>query len=165
MTDQSDTQISLLSGKTSLTVSEIREAARKAARGFKEMGLENGDVVALLLRNDTAFIIASEAARFHEIGIVPMNWHLTAKEVDYILKDCGAKALIVHTDLFSDDIRAAAKNIDCLVVETSKEIAKTYRIDVKRCSASSDDVLWNDWLSKQSTITFQTYFLDTKCRC
>jgi hypothetical protein len=30
---------------------------------------------------------------------VPVNWHCTAEEAAYILRDCDARAVVVHADL------------------------------------------------------------------
>ena len=57
------------------------------------MGLKAGDAVAVLMRNDIAFLEVSLAAI--EIGAyaVPINWHATPSEIDYILRDCSARVL------------------------------------------------------------------------
>ena len=86
----------------------LQARARQAAGGFAGMGLGAGDTVALLMRNDLAFLEASLAAAHIGAYAVPLNWHATAADVAYILQDCQAKALVAHADK-SAARRAAAE--------------------------------------------------------
>ena len=52
-----------------------------------------------MLRNEPAFLEAMLIARQAGCYSCPINWHYKADEAGYILRDCGAKALIVHADL------------------------------------------------------------------
>lgn len=74
------------------------------AGGLRRLGLREGDVVAVLLRNDAVFADIIHASRIGGTYYCPLNWHFTAPELDYILRDCGARAVIGHGDL----LRAAA---------------------------------------------------------
>ena len=53
----------------------------------------------MMLRNDFAFFEVSGAAAALGSPVVPINWHLKAEEVAYILADSGAKILVCHADL------------------------------------------------------------------
>ena len=76
-------------------------ALLRAASGFAALGVRQGDCVALLLRNDFAFLEASLAAVRLGAYAVPINWHFKADEVAYVLADCGAKVLVAHADLLA----------------------------------------------------------------
>ena len=45
----------------------------------------------MMLRNDFAFFEVSGAAAALGTPVVPINWHLKAEEVAYILADSGAE--------------------------------------------------------------------------
>ncbi len=51
------------------------------------------------MRNDITFLEATYAAAMLGAYAVPVNWHLKADEVRYILDDCEAKVLVAHEDL------------------------------------------------------------------
>ena len=68
--------------------------ASRGAGGFVGMGLRPGDAVAILMRNDIAFLEASLAAIEMGAHVVPINWHAKPQEIGYILKDSGARALV-----------------------------------------------------------------------
>jgi long-chain acyl-CoA synthetase len=69
------------------------------AQGLADLGVGQGDVIALLLRNDLPYLELMQACRIVGCYFCQVNWHLTATEVAYILGDCGPKALFVHSDL------------------------------------------------------------------
>ena len=73
----------------------------RAAAGFKAFGVGGGVPVGMMLRNDFAFFEVSGAAAALGSPVVPINWHLKAEEVAYILADSGAKILVAHSDLLA----------------------------------------------------------------
>lgn len=77
------------------------QAARGArlAGGLQRLGLREGDVLAVLLRNDLPCVDVIHACRLAGIYFCPINWHFTAEEVKVLLVDSGARALIAHGDL------------------------------------------------------------------
>jgi len=79
----------------------LRERARRLAGGLSRFGLREGDVVAVLLRNDPVFADAMLACRIAGVYYCPLNWHFTPSELEFILHDCGARAVIGHGDLLA----------------------------------------------------------------
>jgi long-chain acyl-CoA synthetase len=79
---------------------ELIDGAIRAATGLSALGVGAGDRIALLLHNDLEFLQASFAAVPLGASAVPINWHWRADEVEYVLRDSGAKALIVDADLW-----------------------------------------------------------------
>src|ERR1700704_2050522 len=75
--------------------------AARAATGLDAIGVREGDAVALLLRNDFAFIETTQACALLGAYCVPINWHGKADDISYILKDVKAKVLIAHADLIT----------------------------------------------------------------
>ena len=84
--------------------SRTRRRGDRGARAARHrravaLGIGTGDVVAIMLRNEPAFLEATLIARLAGCYSCPINFHYKADEAGYILRDCGAKALIVHADL------------------------------------------------------------------
>ena len=131
--------IVLKSGNRTLNRTELADQASRAATVLKAAGVEKGDVVALLLRNDFQYFVLAEAVRYMGAGVTPVNWHLTAPEIDYILKDSGAKVLIVHADLYSDALRALCGDITVFVEDTPPEILQAYNIENSYDRSRHDD--------------------------
>lgn len=78
---------------------QLAQRAAQVAQGLVEMGVGEGDVIALMLRNDLPYLELMQACRLVGCYFCQLNWHLTPHEVGYILTDSGAKALFVHEDL------------------------------------------------------------------
>ncbi|NUA31025.1 acyl-CoA synthetase [Cupriavidus basilensis] len=87
------------------TGAELSERGARLAGGLRALGLGEGDVVAVLLRNDPVFADIVHACRTAGTYYCPINWHFTAEEVRFLLTDSGARALIVSADLL-DGVRA-----------------------------------------------------------
>lgn len=75
--------------------------ANRLVRALRGAGLKAGDGIALLCGNTPEFIEVYSAALRSGLRLTPINWHLTAEEVAYIVADCEAKALIAHSELAS----------------------------------------------------------------
>ena len=82
------------SGRT-LTYAELDERSLRLAHVLQDAGLGVGDVVALLSDNRPEAYEAYWAALRSGLYITAVNHHLSAAEVSYIVRDCGAKALLV----------------------------------------------------------------------
>jgi len=90
-----------------ITAGELLASANQIVHGLRALGLQQNDVVAMLLPNGASFLellLATQQAGWH---IVVINNGLTASEIAYILKDSGAKAFFTH-EKFAEKCRAAA---------------------------------------------------------
>nr|WP_280437204.1 acyl-CoA synthetase [Nocardia carnea] len=81
------------SGQT-VTYRELEERSIRGARALRTRGLRPGDHIAILMENNAAYLEIAWAAQRCGLYYTAINWHLTAGEVQYILDDCGATALI-----------------------------------------------------------------------
>ena len=70
--------------------------ADQIGRGLRALGLGPGDTVAGMLPNGSAALALFFAAMQTGLYVVPLNWHLSAAEVAYILGDSGASAFVAH---------------------------------------------------------------------
>jgi long-chain acyl-CoA synthetase len=75
---------------------ELLGRANQVVHALRAQGLAVGDVVATLLPNGAEMIELYLAALQAGWYLVPINFHLVAPEVAYILKDSGAKAFVAH---------------------------------------------------------------------
>lgn len=155
MDDYGDIAISsppaVVSGDRKIEIATLRARAEQAAAGFRAIGVGEGDTIALFLRNDFAFFEASLGAGMVGAYPVPVNWHATADEAAYILRDSSAKALVVHRDLIGRIARILPPGLPVLVVDTPPEIRTAYDL------GSTDVILrnaldWEDWLGGNQPI-------------
>ncbi|MGH6986074.1 MAG: AMP-binding protein [Caulobacteraceae bacterium] len=78
------------------TFFELNAQANRVTRLLRVHGLKAGDAVALLASNRAEFAEVLSGCLRGGFRITPVNWHLNAEEVAYIINDCEAKALFAE---------------------------------------------------------------------
>lgn len=76
--------------------SAIRQRAERLASALSSLGVAAGDAVAVIAKNDFVCIEAGLASQLMDAFVVPVNWHWQQPEVAHVLKDSGAKVVLVH---------------------------------------------------------------------
>ena len=73
---------------------ELNEEASRVAGGLASLGLGKGDRIALMLPNIPEFVFSFFGIQKIGAIVVPFNTMYKGREISFILKDCGAKAII-----------------------------------------------------------------------
>jgi fatty-acyl-CoA synthase len=79
----------------SLSYAQLEERSIRLAHVLHDAGLRTGDVVALLSDNTPETYEAYWAAMRSGLYLTAVNHNLSADEASYIIRDCGARALVV----------------------------------------------------------------------
>ena len=90
-----------------LRAGELLAESNRLVHGLRALGLQQGDCIATCLPNGAAMIEAYLAAAQAGWYLTPINHHLTAGEIAYIVGDCEAKAFI-GDERFAAACRGAA---------------------------------------------------------
>ena len=98
--------IALVDERGETTWRELDQRANRLLAALRGRGLEGGDIVAVLSGNRREYFELLAATAHGGLVLVPINWHLAAPEVAYLLDDSGAKALLVDPR-FADLAQAA----------------------------------------------------------
>jgi acyl-CoA synthetase (AMP-forming)/AMP-acid ligase II len=93
-------------GDHDLTYGELRTRALHLAGGLRASGLGAGDRVATLLYNRGEIFELYFACAYAGLTLVPVNFRMVAGEVEYVLRDSGARVLVTEPAL--RDTAAAA---------------------------------------------------------
>src|SRR6266566_10003051 len=81
----------------SMSADEILRRARQVALGLYSLGIRKGDRVAILSESCVEWVLADQGCMFAGSITVPIYPTLTPAQVQYILSDCGARAMFVST--------------------------------------------------------------------
>lgn len=92
----------LIFGQLERSGAEINARAARLAGGLARLGVEDGDVVAVMLRNDPAYVDIIQGCRIAGAYYCQINWHFKRDEAGFILGDCGAKVLFIQPDLLAE---------------------------------------------------------------
>ncbi|MCG5213897.1 AMP-binding protein [Streptosporangium soli] len=92
------------------TYGELLALVNQVSHGLRARGLGTGDVVAGVLPNGLDAVAMLMATGQLGLYYVPINWHLTPGEIEYILGDCDAR-LVVSAEPYAQSVRAVAKEV------------------------------------------------------
>ena len=88
--------VAILCGEEQLTYRQISELVKRAANALGELGVGKGDRVLILLPDSPAFVTAFWGAIKRGAIAVPVNTLLGGEEYEFVLRDSGARCLVVH---------------------------------------------------------------------
>lgn len=88
----------LVLGDRRISYSELDRIADNVARNLIAAGFQKGERIAMLLGNCLEFMFCALGATRAGMIVVPMNTRQRAPEIDYVLQQCGASALVYDTD-------------------------------------------------------------------
>jgi long-chain acyl-CoA synthetase len=100
----------LVSAHGNRTYAELEANANRLANALRAAGLQPGNAVALVCRNRPEFAEVYSACLRSGLRITPVNWHLTAEEMSYIIADCDALAVIADATFAVAVAEALADN-------------------------------------------------------
>jgi len=82
-----------------VSYAELDARSNQGAHLFRSLGIGKGDAVAFFMENTPRYYEALWAAQRSGLRFTAISSKLTAGEVEYIVKDCEAKALVVSHSL------------------------------------------------------------------
>ena len=82
------------SSRDIVTYAQLEERSVRFARALRSRGVGVGDHIAILMDNNRQFLEITWAAQRSGLFYTAINVHLRAGEVQYILEDCGAVAVV-----------------------------------------------------------------------
>ena len=107
---------SLVFGPLERSGTEIDQRATRLAGGLARLGVADGDAVAVMLRNDPAYVDIIQGCRIAGAWYCQINWHFKRDEAGFILGDCGAKVLFIQPDLLAAIAGAIPPQVRVIVV-------------------------------------------------
>lgn len=94
----------------SMTYAELDEAANKAAAWLQQQGVWQGDRLVILAEFCVELVVLFGAAQKTGVILVPLNYRLSPREIDYLLGDADPAMVLVEPkfhDLLRDAPQAA----------------------------------------------------------
>jgi acyl-CoA synthetase (AMP-forming)/AMP-acid ligase II len=108
----------VIQGDVRLSYRQVNERANSLAHGFRQLGVQHGDRVALLSRNDYRFVELYFGLPKIGAIFVPLNFWATVEDLVSILNQCQASVLIVSPEFLDtmEAIRSRLPSVQHLVV-------------------------------------------------
>lgn len=134
---------------TWMTYAEFGTEVAAARAGLASLGVERGDRVSVISDNRVEWAVAAYGTYSLAAAYVPMYEAQHAEEWHYILKDCGAKVLIVA----NDDIRAT-------VDDFAADLESLQQIVVMGDTAGGDGITFDELLDRGRAAPLDPVFPD-----
>jgi acyl-CoA synthetase (AMP-forming)/AMP-acid ligase II len=136
--------VALKDNKRALTYPEVNRRANRLAHSLLSLGLEKGDKVAVLLENSIEIVEAYLATAKVGLVIVPVNFRLAASEVEHIVSDSDARAMVVHAEFTPcvDGLKPCLANIglgDYIVVGGERDGYREYEAFIRGASEAEPE--------------------------
>ena len=137
--------IALKDKNRKFTYPELNRRVNRLAHSLTSLGLQKGDKIAVLLENSIEICELFLATAKSGIIIVPINFRLISPEVEYIVNNSDAKAIVVHDQFVQvvQPIRANLNNIveqNYIVVGKSHEGYRPYEEFISHAPDNEPDV-------------------------
>jgi acyl-CoA synthetase (AMP-forming)/AMP-acid ligase II len=141
-----------------LTYQELELRANRLANGLLDMGLKKGDRVAVLLYNCAEYIEIDCALAKAGLVVVPISWRYVPKEIEYVVNNSDAKAMIVGED-FIEAVNQVKSNFEKIEESRYICVGQTKHegyIDYEKLIAGSPEATPNVEVNEKDT-WFQIY--------
>jgi long-chain acyl-CoA synthetase len=113
-------------GERTVPLDALRLDAARVAAALAATGVERGERVAIILRNDPVFPLLSVATGLIGGVPVPVNWHWRGEELRHVLTDSGSKIAFVHSAFVDEVERVLPEGVLLIEVPVSDELAAVY---------------------------------------
>jgi acyl-CoA synthetase (AMP-forming)/AMP-acid ligase II len=125
---------------------ELDARSNQGAHLFRSLGLGPRDHIALLLENRLEFMEICWAAQRSGLYYTTISRYLTQGEIDYIVKDCGAR-VVITSPACAHAIAALVRDADAPDVPDPPDAPVFYMVD----RAQSGFRSWTDGIAAQPT--------------
>lgn len=100
-----------------ISYAELMERIEKLAGWLALQEIGAGDVVAVLMKNSAAFVDMAFAVSHAGAVFLPINFRLSADEVEYIVENAGARLLVVDEELSA----ATPKRVRTVIADSAAQ--------------------------------------------
>ncbi len=116
--------VAVHSARGTRTFAQLHQHSNRLAHALRGMGLAAGDALALMCSNRPEFIEVFLAAMRLGLRLTPINSHLTANEVRYIVMDCGARLLITEEGASAQGLAIAG--VREVIIDAARDSEASY---------------------------------------
>lgn len=135
--------MSITAANENLNFQLFNEHSDRIAAGIAALGIKEGDVIAIYMRNNMAYLQIIQACKRLGIYYSPINWHFTADELAFILTDSGAKILFTESILINQVAHALPAALPVILIE-SKQMDQALKINNDLHGHIQDFISWRD---------------------
>jgi long-chain acyl-CoA synthetase len=99
-------ELALVDDESSISWSELDVRVNRLIHALRAAGIDDGDTISIVCGNRIEWFEMALACANAGVVFVPVNWHLVAAEIAYILEDSGSKAVLAD-DRYAGEVAKA----------------------------------------------------------
>lgn len=88
----------LIDGRYKYSYEDLKKESNRLANAILSLGIKKGEKVALLAKNCKEFVFMYLGLSKIGVVMVPLNYRCVARELEYMLNDCGANVLVFEAE-------------------------------------------------------------------
>lgn len=138
-----------------VTFSELDRRSNQGAQLFRSLGLQIGDVVALCMENNAQYLEIAWATQRAGLYLTCISSKLTASEVEYIVRDCGAKVFITSVAMGAliDELVPLLRGVELFIIGDKHAHYRSYEAETSAMPATriADETSGADMLYSSGT--------------
>ena len=113
-------------GDREIPHAQLRTEAARTAAGLVEAGVQHGDRVALVLRNEPTFLSLSAACGLIGAVPVPVNWHWHGVELRHVITHSQSRVVFAHSDFVANVEEILPEGVPLVEVPVPGELIAYY---------------------------------------
>jgi long-chain acyl-CoA synthetase len=113
-------------GEREISHAELRAEAARTAAGLVAAGVQHGDRVALVLRNDPTFLSLSAACGLIGAVPVPVNWHWHGLDLGHVITHSDSRVVFAHSDFVANVETILPEGVPLVEVPVPSELTARY---------------------------------------
>ena len=113
-------------GDREIPHAQLRTEAARTAAGLVEAGVQHGDRVALVLRNEPTFLSLSAACGLIGAVPVPVNWHWHGVELRHVISHSQSRVVFAHSDFVANVEEILPEGVPLVEVPVPGELIAQY---------------------------------------
>ena len=106
--------------------SEVRERAARIASALDELGIQHGERIATVGRNDPESLTISAACGLVGAVPVPINWHWHGDELRHVITHSGSRAVFAHSYFVEAVEEVLPNGVPLIEAPVPAEVAAVY---------------------------------------
>jgi o-succinylbenzoate---CoA ligase len=153
-------RVALKTDKETITFGELHTRALSFAKKLNNLGILNGDIVALLLKNSIDMVVAIHALKYIGATTVLLNTRLTSHELLWQLEDSEPRMILTEGD-FWGKFHQINEKVDCSNLHKIDEIKRVDEKDFDFVSTfkmdAVDTIMYTSGTTGKPKGVLQTY--------
>ncbi|MCP4552901.1 MAG: AMP-binding protein, partial [Bacteroidetes bacterium] len=105
-------KLAVIDGERRITYREFSERISRLNGGLLSSGMSTGDRLAIIAVNSAEFLESIFGPILIGIKTVPVNWHLKEDEIEYVVNNSGARALVISEEFIDKIIAIRSKLVN-----------------------------------------------------